>query len=111
MTPFASGCFFYEIIMTDKEITALALEYANATPKIADLKTPYFREYEKAYADMLRFLLRRFCLVEKKDVEAKYKEAKERYFNPDDEMEKTMYGGRMSLLEYLFPEIAKEMEG
>lgn len=98
--------------MTDHEITALACEYAeeiypNLSDKIISLRTQEIKNAER----LIRFLLRRYALVEKADVEAKYKEAKERYLNPDEEVEKTMYGGRMSLLEYLFPEIAKEVEG
>lgn len=97
--------------MDDDKITALAREYAEEirpyNDKTAPLSILDIREGER----LIRFLLRRYCLVEKKDVEAKYQEAKERYFNPDDETEKTMYGRRMSMLESLFPEIKKEVEG
>lgn len=99
--------------MTPNQITALAREYAESRYPEAKTDEDDFLYDSAVYVmeDNLRWLLRRFCLVEKKDVEAKYQEAKERYFNPDDEIEKTMYGGRMSMLEYLFPEIAKEVEG
>lgn len=98
--------------MTESKITALAREYAESRYPEAKTDEDDFLYDSAVYVmeDNLRWLLRRFCLVEKKDVETKYQEAKERYFNPDDEIEKTMYGGRMSLLEYLFPEIAKEVE-
>lgn len=99
--------------MTPNQITALAREYAESRYPEAKTDEDDFLYDSAVYVmeDNLRWLLRRFCLVEKKDVEAKYQEAKERYFNPDDEIEKTMYGGRMSMLEFLFPEIAKEVEG
>lgn len=99
--------------MTPDQITALAREYAESRYPEAKTDEDDFLYDSAVYVmeDNLRWLLRRFCLVEKKDVEAKYQEAKERYFNPDDEIEKTMYGGRMSMLEYLFPEITKEVEG
>lgn len=86
--------------MNNETITVLAREYAE--------EGIYVQIVEDDAAEFLRWLLRRYCLVEKVAVEAKYQEAKERYFNPDDEIEKTMYGGRMSMLEYLFPEFAKE---
>ena len=103
--------------MTQDKITALAREYAEEYTRKTYPNVPgHVRDRIiegrlEHMEDFIPWLLRRFCLVEKKDVETKYKEAKERYFNPDDEIEKTMYGGRISLLEYLFPEIAKEMEG
>lgn len=93
--------------MIDPEITSLAREYAE------ELCPDNKLNREMIELDCLGFLdrvLKKYCLVEKRDVEAKYQEAKERYFNPDDEIEKTMYGERMSMLEYLFPEIAKEVE-
>ena len=105
-------------MINEDQITALAREYAEECAKgFAPIDMPNCLKNEATgilvcnAEDMLKWLLRRYCLVEKKDVEAKYQEAKERYFNPDDEIEKTMYGGRMSMLEYLFPEIAKEVEG
>lgn len=101
--------------MTTDQLTALARVYAEEENPINSYCNHSERDWDiQIDADsaerVIRFLLRRYCLVEKKDVEAKYKEAKERYFDPDDEIEKTMYGCRMSLLEYLFPEIAKEVK-
>lgn len=104
--------------MKQELITDLAREYAEETVKgtaVENLPDGFKENVIQRNADHfekhLCWLLRRFYLVEKKEIEAKYQEAKERYFNPDDEIEKTMYGGRMSMLEYLFPEIAKEVEG
>lgn len=54
--------------MTPEEITALAREYAEENPEIAELRVPYIREYEKMCEDFLCFLLRRFYLVEKAEV-------------------------------------------
>lgn len=54
--------------MDNEQITTLARECAEGNPKIADLKTAYKCEYKKAYEYMLRFLLRRYCLVEKDKV-------------------------------------------
>lgn len=71
--------------MTDSEITALAREYAE------ELCPDNKLNREMIELDCLGFLdrvLNSYCLVKKKDVEAKYQEAKERYFNPDDEIEK-----------------------
>lgn len=88
--------------MSDPEISALAREYAELTDG-----SPADISYITAIAEnTIRFLLRRFCLVEKKDVEAKYRQAKERYSDTNaDDTDTVMYGGRISLLEYLFPEI------
>lgn len=97
--------------MKEEEITALARECANTNPKIAGLKTPYIREYEKAYADMLRFLLRRYALVEKKHVRAELTDARQgvtvaSYCGVPNEA----YTAKLALLHSLFPEIAKEVE-
>lgn len=103
-------------MIDNDQLTDLAREYAEEIypheegedlGQMEFLRTSATKHIESS----LKMLTRRYCLVEKKDVEAKYQEAKERYFNPDDEIEKTMYGGRMSMLEYLFPEITKEVEG
>lgn len=88
---------------TDPKIHALATEFS----KLYDSNTLAY-QYAK---DVLTWLSERHCIVEKAEINTRYEEAKERYFNPEDEIEKTMYGGRMSLLEYLFPEITKEVEG
>lgn len=92
--------------MSEKEIPALAREYAEFT----DMSPVDKKNISTICECFLKYTLRRFCLVEKKVIEEKYQEAKGRYFNPDDEIEKTMYGGRMSLLEYLFPDLGKEVK-
>lgn len=103
-----------EIEMLRKEVEALDREYAEECTNPSGFSKATYEEMVEERAEnvtyVLRWLLRRFCLVEKADAERFYQEAKERYLNPDDEVEKTMYGGRMSLLESLFSEIAKEVE-
>lgn len=103
--------------MNKDKIASLAREYAEEEVKdtaVEDLpdgfKENVIQRNANHFEKHLRWLLRRFCLVEKEALEKFYQEAKERYFSPDDEVEKTMYGGRMSMLEYLFPEIGKEVE-
>ena len=97
--------------MDDDQITALAREYAeeiypNLSDKIISLRTQEIKNAER----LIRFLTRRYCLVKKADAEEMYRDAKERYFNPDDKVEEAIYGSRMSLLEYLCDEIEKESE-
>lgn len=107
--------------MTDKEITSLAREYAEEITK-ADAGDPNLSASDlngikhdvAEYAEQLiRGLLRRFCLVEKSKVKDAYmsarKDIKDGY--------KSKIGGMIAmgevkgaLLESLFPEIAKEVE-
>lgn len=88
--------------LNDKQIESLAREYAELTDG-----SPADIAYITAIAEnTIRFLLRRYYLMEKKDMEAKYQEAKERYFDTNiDKTDLVMY------VKYLFPEIAKEVEG
>lgn len=98
--------------MKESEITALAREYAGETPKIAELKVPYIREYEKTCEDFLRFLLRRYCLVEKSKVEEEYHEAKFTCGNVDPCSETFATSlAQKSVLERIFPDLGKEVEG
>lgn len=96
--------------MDNDQITALAREYAeetypNLSDKIISRRTQEIKEAER----VIRFLLRRFTLVEKSKVEAKHKEALAALESNDNEDVK--WGTyRLSLLESLFPEIAKEVE-
>lgn len=90
--------------MNDDQITALAREYAELTDG-----SPADIAYITAIAEnTIRFLLRRFCLVEKEAVRKEYKQAAEDY-DPYDPMYSNR--GKLDLLESLFPEIAKEVEG
>ena len=99
--------------MTDHKITALAREYAeeiypNLSDKIISRRTQEIKEAER----VIRFLLRRFCLVEKSKVKEEYHEAKFTCGNVDP-CSSTFVASlsQKSMLERLFPEIAKEVEG
>ena len=61
---------------------------------------------------LIRFLLRRFCLVEKSKLTEEYKSATANFNNASDPVIPTMdyYLGIMKFIEYLFPEIGKEVE-
>lgn len=63
-------------------------------------------------AEIFRWLMRRYCLVEKSKVEEEYKEAKFTCGNVDpcsDTFAASL--AQKSVLERLFPEIGKEVEG
>lgn len=107
--------------MTDTEITALARGYAeevyrNAHKEMEVLPNCLSNEAINMFAgDMenkLKWLLRRFCLVEKSKLEEEYKSSKH-YFEHTDSSnptQKQYFWGRMCAIESLFPEIAKEVE-
>lgn len=91
------------MIMNDNQITAIAREYAEADGyglQIIQDDTEMF----------LRWLSRRFCLVEKSKVENIHKgilvqlDPKNFGYSPYNQ-------GRIDLLKSLFPEIVKEVEG
>lgn len=95
--------------MTQEEITALAREYAEEKASImqGSLGTKIQAEL------VIRFLLRRYCLVEKGKVAEEYKRAIETNRNGKETGVHslcTMGSARKVLLESLFPEIAKEVQ-
>lgn len=108
------------MIMTDAQITALAREYAEEMTKdipldndIKSLRESAIKLNAEGMEKHLRWLLRRFCIVEKHKVIIKYKNAKRL------EEDATAFGFERhrsnaivikSLIESLFPEIAKEVE-
>lgn len=95
--------------MKESEITALAREYAEEEYKTLNLPTDHTEVSAYRYKDFARFLLRRYCLVEKSKLKTKHKEALAALESNDNEDVK--WGTyRLSLLESLFPEIAKEVE-
>lgn len=100
-------------MITDDQITALAREYAEemCAHMIDDfIKDENIRDVELAFQMIVEHLLRRYCLVEKSKVETKYKESLAALESNDNEDVK--WGTyRLSLLDHLFPEIAKEVEG
>lgn len=92
-------------MLTDTEITALAREYAEERASImqGSLGTKIQAEL------VIRFLLRRYCLVEKGKLEAKHKEVLAALESNDNEDVK--WGTyRLSLLDHLFPDLGKEVE-
>ena len=107
--------------MTDEQITAIAREYAEETIKGTDfddmpgsLRRSVLEMNAKTMEKKLKWLLRRFCLVEKNKVEEMYLNAKIAIVKGYDEN----LGGMMavgsaskSILESLFPDLGKEVEG
>lgn len=107
--------------MDEDQITALAREYAEEENPISDYNehNMFYRnialgvDREKA-EQVITWLLRRFCLVEKSKVEEEYKSAKHDSKMAHREKLYTMLAvasARKALLESLFPEIGKEVEG
>lgn len=94
--------------MDDDQITALAREYAEerASMMQGSLTTKIQAE------DVIRFLLRRFCLVEKSKVEKEYQSSKHYFEHTDNSnpTQKQYFWGRICALEYLFPDLGKEVE-
>lgn len=103
------------------QITALAREYAEEATKdtpsdndIKSLRESAIKLNAKIMEKHLRWLLRRFCLVEKSKVLEEYYEAKFACGNVDqcsDTDTWIMYHTEKSLLERLFPGLGKEVEG
>lgn len=95
--------------MNDEQITAVAREYAEEEYKTLNLPTDHTEVSAYRYMDFARFLLRRYCLVEKSKLKTKHKEALAALESNDNEDVK--WGTyRLSLLKSLFPEIGKEVE-
>ena len=109
--------------MTDPEITALAREYAeeiypNLSDKIISLRTQEIKNAER----LIRFLLRRFCLIKKSEVKHMLETAMK---NLSNELERLAHDRwelnqrnrqilniqvAIGVLNHVFPEIAKEVE-
>lgn len=107
--------------MDDKEITALAREYAEEVYRNAHKETEVLpnclsNEAINMFAEdmehKLQWLLRRYALVGKNHVEEEYKSSKHYFENTDSSnpTQKQYFWGRMCALESLFPEIGKEAE-
>lgn len=87
--------------MNDNQITALAREYAEETVSHTRLSTTIANDTE----DVIRFLLRRYCLVEKEKLKAiRFRKV----YSAEDMRSKFT---EECLIDALFPEIAKEVEG
>lgn len=95
--------------MNEDQITTLASEYAEFTDT-----SEVEEKYISAICDnFLKYTLRRFCLVEKENIE-KYFQSRNYILTHQDEY--AVYIVReaeveMKLLRCLFPEIEKEVEG
>lgn len=106
--------------MTPEEITTIAREYAEEMCGKEEQSPMYFDIARMEMEEKLRFLLRRYCLVEKSKVSEAYREANDTIQN-----HRQLYGDkppigdeviprvkeRIRMLSYLFPEIGKEVEG
>lgn len=99
--------------MTNDQITALSREYAkesaNEVGRDVNSDSEIFDFVAIETAQVIRFLLRRFCLVEKSKVKDIHKgilvqlDPKNFGYSPYNQ-------GRIDLLKSLFPEIGKEVE-
>lgn len=105
--------------MDDDQITALAREYAEEENPISDYNehNMFYRnialgvDREKA-EQVITWLLRRYCLVEKEAVKEQYKDAQKDQYNSEGDFALTLAGrNRSAVLIDLFPGIAKEVEG
>lgn len=94
--------------MTNEQIQALAREYAkeiypNLSDKIISRRTQEIKEAE----NVIRFLLRRYALVEKSTIKEAWSMITGVYLDHDHI---TYDGARYLFNEMLFPEIGKEAE-
>ena len=103
--------------MTDDQITALAREYAEekVDPRGFSKRTYEVLVDENAeyVEDVIRFLLRRYCLVEKETIRKEYQETcgRETYATEHkNELYAKLFKMKRLTLASLFPEIAKEVE-
>lgn len=102
--------------MINDQITALAREYAEEATKdipldndIKSLRESAIKLNAEGMEKRLRWLLRRFCLVEKSKVKDIRKGILVQ-FDPKNFGYSPYNQGRIDLLKSLFPEIAKEVE-
>lgn len=108
--------------MNDEQFKALAREFAKAVncshlhiledkeEPLTDIPEEYLEWYADCLTSFLQWLSCRFCLVEKERVKDEYHEAKFACGNVDPCSETwATYQAQKSVLERLFPEIAKEV--
>lgn len=93
--------------MDDDQITALAREYAEEMCGKEEQSPMYFDIARMEMEEKLRFLLRRYCLVEKSKVEKGYKKACESVNKHSATTGCLFFVGQKQTIENLFPEIAK----
>lgn len=100
--------------MNESEITALTREYAEENVKQPeDMSNSLHNEYLKLFAheaeELIRFLLRRYCLVDKSKVKNIHNgilvqlDPKNFGYSPYNQ-------GRMDVIKSLFPDLGKEVE-
>jgi hypothetical protein len=109
--------------MTDDQITALARGYAEEINPVNELNnypdakviadimrnalSEVTAEHIKNFEGFVRFLLRRFCLVEKETVRKAFWQLTDKLLSDGDNKS---FGAAYVVLQSLFPEIAKEVE-
>ena len=92
--------------MNEEGITALAREYGEFT----DMSTVDKKNISAICECFLKFVLRRYCLVYKDKVRGEYLLARADYRTSNGMPTVQEYHrGEMSMIELLFPEIAKEL--
>lgn len=97
--------------MEEKEITALAREYAEWVTKDYGKDNAYIPGETATASIFLRWLSTRYCLVRKNNIIEEYEEAKILCGNLDPCGKNYAWNEcKMRLLESLFPETAKEVE-
>lgn len=97
--------------MNDEQITALAREYAEEEYKTLNLPTDHTEVSAYRYMDFARFLLRRYCIVEKSKIREAYKDAQKDQYNSEGDFALTLAGrNRSAVLMELFPDLGKEVE-
>lgn len=99
--------------MTPEQITSISREYAEEIH--ADTSEPFkddvVREETENTESAFRWLLKRFCLVEKSKLREAYKDAQKDQYNTERDFALTLAGrNRSAVLVELFPEIAEEVE-
>lgn len=95
--------------MNDDQIAALAREYAEWVTQQEGDKA-YIPAEQAIASAFLHWLTHRFCLVEKEAVRKQFKSAK-RLIEARNYNKQCIGVGSRGVLERLFPEIAKEVEG
>ena len=93
--------------MDNEKITALAREYAEFTDT-SDVEKKHISAICEYF---LKFALRRYCIVDKEAIRKEYEMVKKIWEQVTLVDAKTFNEGRMSEIESLFPEIAKEVAG
>lgn len=99
--------------MTNEQIIALAREYAEemcAHMEDDFIKDEAIRDNESAFMMVVERLSRRFCLVEKSKVEEEYTKTCDSVNKHSATTGCLFFVGQKQTIEFLFPEIAKEVE-